>query len=295
MLFESVAWAAETAEHGTEAAHHAEGGAPHILNIIAFLQKLFPDSHFVHFLHQHENILFTVFCAILISFFCWLGARHRQMIPRGLQNCIEMLFEGLDKFVCGIIGPKGTKYTPFVGSVFLYILINNLMGVVPLMHSATSAFTTTLPIALAVFFYVQLTGIRELGLGGYLHHLVGSPNDLIGWMLAPLLLILHVIGELARPLSLALRLFGNISGEHVLMAIFMGMGVAITGVIKVPAPIHFPFLFLGLLTSFIQAFVFSLLTTIYLALLLSHEHEHDEAHGNDQHKTEQSLGITEIN
>ena len=106
-------------------------------------------------------------------------------------------------------------------------------------------------LALVVFIYVQITGFRKLGVGGYFYHLVGSPTDVMGWCLVPLMLPLHVIGELAKPVSLSLRLFGNIMGEDVLIAVFTGLGVLTLSAIKSPIgiPLEFPFIFLGLLLS----------------------------------------------
>ena len=115
-----------------------------------------------------------------------------------------------------------------------------------------------------------------MGIIGYFHHLAGSPKSTVEWCLVPLNLPLHIIGELAKPMSLSLRLFGNISGEEMLLAIFGLLGVAILSFMELPigVPLHVPFIFLALLTSFVQALVFSLLTTIYFSLMSHHEDEH---------------------
>ena len=116
------------------------------------------------------------------------------------------------------------------------------------------------------------------GLLGYLHHLCGSPKDVTGWLLSPLMLFLEVFGELVKPISLSLRLFGNIFGEDKLLAIFALLGVIIVGLFGLPEvvglPLHLPFMFLSLLLGFIQALVFSLLTTAYIGLMLPHEEHH---------------------
>ena len=146
----------------------------------------------------------------------------------------------------------------------------------PLQNSTMGFLTTVVPIALCVFFYVQWTGISKNGILGYLHHLCGSPRDIFGWLVAPLMFPLHVLGEFIKPLSLSFRLYGNIMAGHILLAVFMGMGIAMLRPLHIPAgvPLHFPFLFLELLVGVIQAFVFTLLSTIYIAMMLPHEEHH---------------------
>jgi F-type H+-transporting ATPase subunit a len=179
----------------------------------------------------------------------------------------------LDNFVCGILGPQGRKFTPFLGTLFIYILSMNFLGLVPGMKSPTANLNQTLALALCVFFYVQYTGIRSLGLKGYLHHMAGSPRDVVTWLLVPLNIPIHIIEELAKPMSLSLRLFGNITGEDVLIAVFVGLGVSALSFLHLPVgiPFEIPFIFLALLTGTIQALVFTLLSTIYFSMMLPHE------------------------
>jgi F-type H+-transporting ATPase subunit a len=187
-----------------------------------------------------------------------------------------MAVEGLDNFFRSILGHHAVRYTPFLGTLFIYILCMNLMGLVPFLKSPTASMNITLSLALVVFFYVQLAGMRRLGVLNYFHHLMGSPKDLIGWVLVPINLPIHIIGELAKPVSLSLRLFGNITGEDVLIAAFTGLGIALLSFIHLPvgAPLQLPFYFLALLTSTIQALVFTLLSTVYFAMMMPHEEEH---------------------
>lgn len=273
-----LAFASEAANHGPaahgEAAAHAEEGASmHLPNLVNILHHFFPDQPVVHFLHEWENVFFALAVAAFLAWTFSLAARRARLIPSGLQNVYELAAESLDNFVTGILGSRWRKFTPFIGSLFIYIFIMNFAGVIPFLKSPTSSFGITFPLGLSVFLYVQFTGIRELGFFKYLDHLAGEPRNAVGFILIPLMLFLHVVGEFVKPLSLSLRLFGNIWGEDVLIAVFVGMGSKM----PVPVPIHFPFLFLALLTSFVQAAVFCLLTTIYIALMLPHEHG-DEAH-----------------
>jgi F-type H+-transporting ATPase subunit a len=131
-----------------------------------------------------------------------------------------------------------------------------------------------------VFLYVQWTGIRNLGLIGYLDHLAGSPRDVVGFVLVPLMLPLHVVGELVKPVSLSLRLFGNITGEDVLLAVFVGLGVSLYATLHLPfadwlgIPLQAIIYPLLLIFGFIQALVFTLLSTIYFYMMLPHEEHH---------------------
>ena len=138
-------------------------------------------------------------------------------------------------------------------------------------------------LALTVFVYAQYVGLRGLGLVGYLDHLMGSPRNLTGWLLVPLMLPIHVMGELAKPISLSCRLFGNIFGEDMLLVAFATLGISVLAWSHLPfgLPLQVPFLLLALLTSTLQALVFMVLSTIYILLMLPHdEHEHE---GEAQH------------
>ena len=140
----------------------------------------------------------------------------------------------------------------------------------------------TLALALVTFAYVQISGIINLGPLGYLDHLAGSPRTFIDWALVPLLMPIHVIGELAKPVSLSCRLFGNIFGEDMLLVAFASLGIAMVPFQAVPfgVPMHALFFPLALLGSFLQAMVFTVLSSIYILLMLPHEH-HDEHHGDE--------------
>ena len=153
------------------------------------------------------------------------------------------------------------------------------MGLVPGMKAPTSSLNTTVALAICVFFYVQGIGIKENGIIGYIDHFMGSPRDLIGWMMVPLNLPLHILGEFIKPMSLSLRLFGNILGEDSLIAAFVGLGILALSFIHSPVglPLQFPFFLLSMLLGTIQALVFTLLTTIYISLMLPYgeaEHGH---------------------
>jgi F-type H+-transporting ATPase subunit a len=262
-----------TQELAKHAAEKAQEGAPELPNFITLLYHKFSEVAVVGFMHHYENVIFSWMVAILLCVVAYMAYRKRSILPGRLQNVVEMLVEALDNFVCGILGPQGRKFTPFLGTLFIYILSMNFLGLVPGMKSPTANLNQTLALALCVFFYVQYTGIRSLGLKGYLHHMAGSPRDVVTWLLVPLNIPIHIIEELAKPMSLSLRLFGNITGEDVLIAVFVGLGVSALSFLHLPVgiPFEIPFIFLALLTGTIQALVFTLLSTIYFSMMLPHE------------------------
>jgi len=254
-------------DHG--GGHDDHSGPPHLPNLISLLFG--PDSLANHWV----NVIFAFAMGIVLSSVCMRVYAKRQMIPGKLQNAVEMLVEVMYNFIESVIGKEAKRYVPYLGSLFFYILLMNWVGMVPLGHSPSTSLNITASLAIMTFLYAQWTGISRLGIGGYLHHMAGSPADVISWCMVPLLFPLHIIGELAKPFSLALRLFGNITGEDTLVAVFVGLGIAILAFSPVGVPLQIPFYFLGLLLSTIQALVFTLLSTIYILLMLPHEeHAH---------------------
>jgi F-type H+-transporting ATPase subunit a len=273
-----------------DAAHgeaHEAHGHPEIINWVQLIAKASAPSALSDALIKWEKVIFASMVILIIAFFSVSVSRNIKMVPGRLQSFFEMLIGGLDDIVRGVIGSRGRTYTPFVGSIFIYIFVSNLFGLVPMMNSTMAFLSTVVPIAVSVFLYVQWVGITKNGILGYLHHLCGSPRDIFGWLVAPLMFPLHVLGEFIKPLSLSFRLYGNIMAGHVLLAVFMGMGIGMLKPLGVPAgvPIHFPFLFLELLVGVIQAFVFTLLSTIYIAMMLPHDdHEHGEHAAEHAHE-----------
>ena len=230
------------------------------------------DSALGHYI----DIVYGLATSLIFAFFAMKVYRNRQMIPGQLQNFLELLVEGMFNFLQTILGKEAKKYTPFLGTLFFYILFNNLWGLIPGGHSPSTSINVTASLAIMVFLYAQYTGLRRLGFVGFMDHLAGQPRNVIGWCLVPLLLPIHVIGEIAKPFSLALRLFGNITGEDILVAAFVGLGLMALSFAHSPIglPLNIPFILLGLLLSTIQALVFTLLSTIYILLMLPHEEAH---------------------
>jgi F-type H+-transporting ATPase subunit a len=185
-----------------------------------------------------------------------------------VRNVFEVIIEWLYDLVAGMVGRSEAKaFFPLVGTLFLYVLIANLSGFVPGVLPPTENFSHNLALALCVFVVFNYAGLSRQGFG-YIKHLAGPIA-----LLAPAFLVLETISLMIRPVSLTVRLSVNIFVDHLLQTIFRGMGESLLGYIGaavLPVPIYF----LGLLVCVVQAFVFALLTTIYISLSVAHADEH---------------------
>jgi F-type H+-transporting ATPase subunit a len=219
------------------------------------------EEHYIHIYHA----AFTAILLFALGIIVYLKLRKidTAVVPGsklGVVSVFEVVCESILGLMESIIGPEAKKYFPMIGTLFIYIFINNLMGVIPGFLPPTDNINTTLSCGLIVFVYFNYVGIREQGVINYFKHFAGPVI-----FLAPLMLVIELIGIAVRPVSLALRLFGNITGDHMVLGIFSDL---------VPIGVPVLFLALGIFVSFIQAFVFSLLSTIYVSLALPHEEHH---------------------
>jgi F-type H+-transporting ATPase subunit a len=293
--------AAHAAGTHAEGEHHGGGhGAAmpelptwiHVLNSVKLGDhKTVGDTAVGHFLHTFEKQIFLLMVTVALALVIFGSLRLTALKPGKVQAAMEFVVDGMYNFFTGILGTEHKRHVPFFASLFIFIFFNNLMGAMFLMGPATSKIQTTAALALIVFVYVHFFAIKDGGVLHLLWHLCGSPRGAVGWAISPLMFLLEVIGTLAKPLSLSLRLFGNIMGEDILLGVFLILGMGLASAIvpgsPIGVPLHMPFLFLVLLTSTIQAMVFSLLSAIYLAMVLPHhdhdEHGHEESHGPDRH------------
>ena len=213
-----------------------------------------------------DAIGFSLLAALILITCSWLATRRYEKVPRGLQNLMEWIVGLLRNFIHGIIGESGDKYLPYLGTVFLFIFVMNLLGLIPAFRSPTMTLSTTAALGITTIIMVQAYAIRATGVVGYLRHFMG-PVLWLAWLMVPL----EIISEMARPMSLSLRLYGNIFGEDNVMEALMKMGGWF--------PAHLPILILAVLTCFVQAFVFMCLTTIYIGTKIAH----DDSHGEESH------------
>jgi F-type H+-transporting ATPase subunit a len=221
-----------------------------------------------------DFIVMSLLILVAVSALC-LFIRSRLSVenPGKLQLALEEAVSFLNGMLDDFVGPKGRSYLGLVGTMFIFILIGNLMGLVPGLKSPTSNINVTLGCALTVFVYYQFHGFKEQGVVGYVKHFMVPPGAPV-WI-APIYFPIEIISHLSRVLSLSVRLFGNIFGEDLVILILASI---------VPFVVPLPMMFLGLVTSALQAYIFAMLTTIYLAGAVVVEHgpdrhgEHAEGH-----------------
>ena len=220
------------------------------------------------------NVLSGWFVIVALLLFVLVGTRRLELRPTSkLQVFWEWAVEGFKGFCLNIIGPGGERFAPLMGTLFLYIAGMNLLGVIPGFYSPTSSLTMTLSLSLPVILYVQYVGFATQG-WRYVLHFVGDP-----WWLFPLNLPIHLVGDVARLFSLAIRLFGNIFGEDTVIAQLLLMGVSFFKLTHVPFPLHFLMILFHIFISFVQAMVFMMLTAAYISGAIGHGHDDAEAHG----------------
>lgn len=212
---------------------------------------------------QHVSLFITV--GLILIIIALLVKSRISIVPGALQNVMEVFVEGIYDFVSGVIPYEARKHVPLIATVFIFILFSNWIGNIPGFISPTANWNTTIAPAIVVFVYYHAQGIKKHGIVKYLKHFMGP----VAFM-APVIFILETIGHFARVLSLSLRLFGNIMGEETLAVILFSL---------VPLIVPIPFMFLSLFFGFVQALVFTLLTTVYISLAVEEEHEeHGEHH-----------------
>jgi F-type H+-transporting ATPase subunit a len=240
---------------------------------------LFLPSPWREALYSHESwgqldlipnsVLVFVFTLVLML---WLARKLTFLPETRSQNAIEWLVGGLNDTFGPVLGEAGRKYLPLINSFFVYILIANLFGFLPAFQAPTAELNTTLALALTSLIFVQAVAIRELGLFGYLAHLWGKP-----WWLGFLMFPIEVITQVARVVSLSLRLFANIYAKEVVLGVLVALAVK-----SLYIPVQLPVLFIGILASLIQAFIFSILSAVYIGQFLEHAHGHGE-HSSEEH------------
>ena len=245
----------------TEETHGSSGGG--VPELPTFMDLLHIDKHAeifgLSFQHEIVPVVMSMLIIIFLGVFSMVATRNLKKIPDGLQAILEIVVESLDNFVKSVLGKLSDKFLPFIGTLFLYILIMNLIGQIPLFHSPTTSLNTTLALTLLVFVVTQYYGLKHNGPVNFLKHMMGEPK----WM-APMQFPLHLLQEFfTRPLSLSMRLFGNLLGQHTVLAIFIGFSPLLLGFI--PIPIQFPFVLLDLLLASLQAFIFAFLASFYIA------------------------------
>jgi F-type H+-transporting ATPase subunit a len=290
-------------EHGTKAAEHAEGAAAHSgghhtpwlveqvnhwfgASVFALQQQIMPPIYSLFGQHwpgegmtaeqymaagnfpiPTQIVMFLVVVFISVVVLTFLRGKLSTDAPTGKQQTLEVGVEAIRNMLVDLIGPKGVKHFPVIATFALLIFLSNLIGFVPGLISPTANLNVTLALALTSFLYYNIIGIQENGLVGYLKHFMGPVL-----ILAPLMFLIEIVSHLARILSLSLRLFGNIYGEEQVSGVIAGLAPWVVPVFLMP---------LALLATFLQTFIFIVLSMLYIAEMTHHEDNH--GHGEAAH------------
>ncbi len=221
----------------------------HPLNIFSFL------PHAVQAKYMH--VLMTFVVVLFVFFLGTVASKQRKEVPGKAQNFFELLVAAVYGMADDIMGKEGRPYVPLIFGIGLYVLISNCMGLIPGFISPTSNLNTTAAPAIVVFLVYNFIGIKKHG-AGYIKHFMGPVAAI-----APLMIIIEIIGHLSRPVSLSMRLFGNIFGEDLVIAVLFML---------VPFLVPLPMFFMGIFTSILQAYVFMMLSMIYIGGALEEAH-----------------------
>lgn len=212
-----------------------------------------------HWLEEHHLVIvcYTWFIMALLAVLSYMATRHLTIVPGKLQNFMEMIIETIDGFMIDTMGPQGRRFFPLVATLGIYILVSNLIGMIPGFESPTSNLNTNASMALSVFAITHIVGVRVHGVK-YIKQFMGPV-----WWLTPLIMPIEIISHIARPLSLSVRLFGNIKGEDIVLAVILML---------TPLLVPLPVFVLMIFTSFIQTIVFLILTMMYIAGAMEEAH-----------------------
>ena len=204
-----------------------------------------------------DAIAYTWLIIITLALLSVLATKALTAVPGGLQNFMEVIIGGIENMIVETMGEHGRPFFPLIATLAIFVLVSNLIGLVPGFFPPTANINTTAACAVVVFVVTHVVGVKEHGFK-YIKHFMGP----ILW-LAPMMIFIEVIGHISRVISLTLRLFGNMNGHELVLMIFFGLA---------PFLVPLPMMMMGVLVSFIQAFVFMLLAMIYIQGSLEHAH-----------------------
>jgi len=205
------------------------------------------------------HVVFAIIIAFIITVFLWLISRKPKIIPTPIQSFAETLYTMFENIIVDIIGEEGKRYIPMIGTIGFFIFFCNVAGLFPGFESPTANLNVTAGSAVFVFLYYNFMGVRRNGVLKYLRHFAGPYL----W-LAPLMFPIEIISHFSRPLSLSVRLFGNIMGEDMVILILASL---------IPYIVPLPMMALAIFTSFVQAMVFTMLSIVYISgAVVSEEH-----------------------
>ena len=227
----------------------------HPLLFLEFFRKLLAPLHINA--SSADAIAYTWLVILLLLVLSFLATSALKSIPGGMQNFMETVIGGIENMIVETMGEHGRPFFPLIATLAIFVLVSNLIGLIPGFFPPTANINTTAACAIIVFLSTNVVGIKHHGLH-YVKHFLGPI-----WWLAPMIFFIEIIGHLSRPVSLTLRLFGNMNGHELVLMVFFALA---------PFMVPLPMMLMGVLVSFIQAFVFMLLAMIYIQGSLEEAH-----------------------
>ncbi len=227
----------------------------HPLLFLEFFRKLLAPLHIPD--ASADAISYTWLVILLLLVLSLLATSAIKSIPGAMQNFMETVILGIENMIVDTMGEHGRPFFPLIATLAIFVLVSNLIGLIPGFFPPTANINTTAACAIIVFVSTHVVGIKHHGIG-YIKHFLGPI-----WWLAPMIFFIEIIGHLSRPVSLTLRLFGNMNGHELVLMVFFALA---------PFFVPLPMMLMGVLVSFIQAFVFMLLAMIYIQGSLEHAH-----------------------
>ena len=211
----------------------------------------------------HHALIYLTHLAlamVIILVLTKLATRNMTLVPRGVQNVMELYLSGVDSMMKDVIGEEGRKYFPLIATIGLFVALANVIGIVPGFESPSGSLDFTLALALVVFVFYNFEGIRRNGVIKYFAHFMGPVP-----LLAPLMFPIEVVSHISRIVSLSFRLFGNIKGDDLFLMVLLFLAPYVA-----PLPAFALLTFMALL----QTFIFMMLTTVYIsgAIHISDDH-----------------------
>lgn len=204
---------------------------------------------------MQTHVIMAILVVIAVPILFMMVAKKPGMIPTPVQNIFEIYIQFIDNMIKENMGEKGRKYFPLIAGIGLFVFFGNLLGMIPGFESPTANLNTTMALALLVFFIYNFEGIRENGLSYFKHFLGPVPA------MAPVFVIIELLSHLSRPVTLALRLFANMTGGEL---------ISIVLIMLIPFLVPMPVMLIHLIAVFLQTYVFVVLTTVYIAGAITH-------------------------
>ena len=220
-----------------------------------------------------KHVVMMWVASLVIFLALWLANRRRQAVPRGMQNLMEMIIVFVrDELARKNIGRQGDRFVPYLLSTFVFILVCNLLGLIPFAATATGNIGVTAGLAGMAFLMIQGAGIREQGLWGHLRNL--APPGMPAWLL-PLLVLVEFLGLFTKPFALCVRLFANMTAGHVvILSLFSLVFILKRAWVGVVLSVPFALFINGIeiLVSFLQAYIFTMLTSLFIGMSAHPQH-----------------------